>query len=159
MDMSFQVAQCDLCGKYPSLGWLYQCNQDKDQEASIKNGNQHLHITSADSFLVAELKSLGFSPSIIKQATPGQYSEDQLDLLKAQKENVHAVIEKQIGSSPESTGPKPIHPNITTRKHKIPSPRKNIASQTFNPSTTCALKCCHVRPFWHSPSSRMNHCI
>jgi hypothetical protein len=150
MDMSYLVSPCDICGEYPTLGWLYQCNQDDRQEASIKLENERLEIMPSDSLLVLELKSLGFSQSIIDHATTGHYTEAQLDILKVQKSKVMSNIVKKASSQPGSAESnasnvtETLHPNITTRKPKHTKRRRPIPNWPV--AVKCSLKCCHVRP-------------
>ena len=150
MDMTYRVAQCDVCGQYPALGWLYQCNQDKYQEEIIKSENQRLNHNASDSSLGAELKTLGFSLSIINQAASGHYTEAQIDLLKAQKAHVRSVIAEQVTGSAKSgelnanDESVSIHPNITTRKLKLSNSKRRQLIYESASAVKCTLKCCHV---------------
>jgi hypothetical protein len=150
MDMTYQDSPCDICGQFSPLGWLYQCHQDQDQEVSVKCENERLNANPSDSVLVAELKLLGFSPSIIKQAVSGAYTEAQLILLKAQKSNVQLVIQKQMSrpSDPvdgkEKDEPTSIHPNITIRKSGQNHMKRRQLFSIPTPAVKCTLKCCHV---------------
>jgi hypothetical protein len=151
MEMTYNAARCDICARFPALGWLYECKQDHDQEVSVKCKPKLLHRHPSDSPLVIELKTLGFSESIIKQAVSGQYTEAQLEVLKAQNAKVTSVIKKQISptagsvESKESNDSESPHPNITIRKHRLSNSNRGQVA-TYSPSVAkCALKCCHVR--------------
>jgi hypothetical protein len=88
---------CYVCGRVPSLGFLYVCRQDND-------GRSHpppLDINSDDAFdsdgntkseLRQELEGIGLSEWIITSAERGEYTPAQLEKLKAQKLNVYQTI-------------------------------------------------------------------
>jgi hypothetical protein len=150
MDMTYDISRCDICGRHPALGWLYQCNQDDHQETTIKLENERLETQPSDSLVVFELKSLGFSQSIIDYAAAGHYTEAQLEILKTQKAKVMSAIETKAGRLPDTAESKAsndvetLHPNITTRKPKPSNSKRRQPIPNWHVAVKCSLKCCHV---------------
>ena len=90
---------CFVCGKVPRSGWLYLCQQDAElghEPLPPKNPIDRLAIyhqtTSYFDFLAGLAGALNMSPSVVHGIRMGDYSQDQVKLLMAQKEHVLAVI-------------------------------------------------------------------
>ena len=151
MDKTHGLAVCDLCQEPPVLGWLYVCQQDHAQDRLLSE-NITPDFEETDTPNIRELKELGFSRSILRQAEEGRYSADQLDFLKKQKYCVNKVVENQLAISgatleEEESSEISFHPNITLRK-KSPFSSKQWPASRRGPTTyanaRCNLKCCHV---------------
>ncbi|KAF3037216.1 hypothetical protein E8E12_004474 [Didymella heteroderae] len=90
--------QCFVCGREPSIGFLYECRQDYssaslyDLLAAPEDGEPQ----RPKSPLRCELENAGLSESIIRTAEQGQYSSAQLETLKAQKQDLKQIIEDSI---------------------------------------------------------------
>jgi hypothetical protein len=149
MDVSYAFGRCDLCNEFPALGWLYKCRQDEVQDDLIGAQRRRRSGSPEDSDLVSELKHLGFSPSVIKQAEANEYTSAQLEILKQQKSKVNALVAQTLGcdisqSADENLEPEAsLHPNITLRKPKL-SNTKRFDRLRLPKSYKCNLKCCHV---------------
>jgi hypothetical protein len=86
--------KCHMCGRSSALGWLYRCTQDHDSflpEADFfstapENANSRLSEQCATSQL---------SQSILRGIEDGQYSPEQIELLRAQKLQVKEFIAMQ----------------------------------------------------------------
>jgi hypothetical protein len=101
MDREYgRTEHCHVCGRIPSIGFLYVCRQDVpqdelpiseplDQEEDLKGELEHPS-------LAAELREVGLSESVIEAATNGLYTDDQLEKLKAQKLALKKAIEDSI---------------------------------------------------------------
>jgi hypothetical protein len=138
---AFQV--CDLCGRQPSMGWLYQCQQDRSQAKLSKPESPY----EANPTL-QELYNLGFSTSILRQASEGVYTDAQLEVLKSQRAKVEKILEEQkrVGvHTPEEQEDESLHPNITVRKRKNSKAKKiQTCHQYGTDPSRCVLKCCHA---------------
>ncbi|KAF2011257.1 hypothetical protein BU24DRAFT_465990 [Aaosphaeria arxii CBS 175.79] len=95
---------CQVCGRLPSIGFLYVCRQDQkysyvpvgqdDGEARTVTG-----AVDTQSSLRDELKAIGLNDSIIGNAERGEYTPAQLELLKAQKRDLNQVIADTVQRS------------------------------------------------------------
>src|SRR4051812_40452321 len=80
--------KCSICHRRPPLGWLYRCTQDivgslpASDAHDEENARQFNHDT--------QLYTL--SPSIIKLAEEGHYTDEQLRVLWKQKIEVRQII-------------------------------------------------------------------
>ncbi|KAF1846984.1 uncharacterized protein K460DRAFT_392445 [Cucurbitaria berberidis CBS 394.84] len=85
--------QCYVCGRSPSVGFLYECRQDcdfktlRDQLAQDED-----RIEPVKSDLRLQLEATGFSESIILTAEGGHYTNAQLTKLKGQKAELRQII-------------------------------------------------------------------
>jgi hypothetical protein len=156
MDINYSPARCDVCSQYPALGWLYECKQDEAQEILLESERQRLIIQPDDPKLVVELKTMGFSQSIISQAIAGVYTPEQIEKLKEQRAKVIGLVAQAKGTcagvilpndnlNAAPKGPESPHPNVTVRKRKALKPKKQVGSKTSHGARSkCNLKCCHV---------------
>lgn len=97
----FGCDQCSICHMRPPLGWLYRCTQDDAGNLPISDFSNAEHEPLQDGD--AQLYTL--SPSIIRSAEAGDYTDEQLALLWKQKLEVRRVIQqaRPITSSNAST--------------------------------------------------------
>ena len=94
MDLIYgRELQCHLCGRPPSIGFLYECRQDCDTETLRDLIVQEKDKSEpAKSDLRLELESSGMSESIILTAEGGHYTDAQLTKLKELKLELRQVI-------------------------------------------------------------------
>ncbi|KAF1944734.1 hypothetical protein EJ02DRAFT_77175 [Clathrospora elynae] len=85
--------QCYVCGRSPSIGFLYECRQDSDavslHDLIAQDENK---IEPVKSELRVQLESIGLSESIIRTAEGGHYSNAQLTKLKELKLELKQTI-------------------------------------------------------------------
>jgi hypothetical protein len=146
MDAVHISAQCDVCHRPSTMGWLYECQQDRLQEV-VASRIKSTVPCSTDSPLIRELQALRFSQSVIQQAADGLYTDAQVDLLKAQKANVNKLLEETsrqpaVQTSDDDGLMEVLHPNITVRRRK--ASKKGPISR-IHATAKCSLRCCHVR--------------
>jgi hypothetical protein len=132
MDVVHFSAICDVCGQEASLGWVYECQQDRvEQDITPSLPSSAPNDTST----VAKMKSMGFSESIVRQIKEGHYTEAQIEVLIQQKTKVKKVIEESEA----------FHPNVTVRRKKLVVPFKKTDSKAqMTLAAKCNLRCCHV---------------
>ena len=86
--------QCYVCGRSPSIGFLYECRQDCDsaklQDYFTQDANYPTGVVKSD--LRKDLESIGLSESVILTAENGQYTQAQLIKLKELKLELQQVI-------------------------------------------------------------------
>jgi hypothetical protein len=93
---------CDVCGRSPPIGFLYECRQDwvtqslcdlltKDVEKGV------LEVVKSDMRL--ELECLGLSESVILTAEQGHYTISQLEKIKTQKKELRQIISDSLQAS------------------------------------------------------------
>lgn len=85
--------QCHVCGRSPSIGFLYQCKQDYDSE-SLRDllPPEEDMIEPVKSNLRVHLESIGLSESTILNAESGCYTDAQLTKLTEQKLELRQAI-------------------------------------------------------------------
>jgi hypothetical protein len=167
---------CSMCGKEPSIGWLYQCHQDRDLEQSellndpnsfptVPNESNHFEVQAQ----LAE--ALGLKHEIVQGIRDGVYSFEQVDRLIEQKKHLLATIRKQENPTGGTT-PKPaqIMPRGVAMVESIISsvgmsagaPSEATATTAASPNEsasgahpsrekklTCSFQVCHTcRPFF-----------
>jgi hypothetical protein len=93
-----QHQQCFVCGREPSIGFLYECRQDCStrsfQELCLQGEGRH--VSCSKSPLRTELEAAGLSESVIQSAEQGHYTSAQLKVLNAQKLDLRQTIEDSI---------------------------------------------------------------
>ena len=94
MDRVFGHDQhCSICGRSPSIGFLYECRQDhKITTLRTILSKEHGRIEPVKSALRQELERIGLSESIIRNAESGHYTATQLKKLKELKLELKQVI-------------------------------------------------------------------
>jgi hypothetical protein len=92
---------CCVCGRSPSIGFLYACVQDHDTQ-SLQDILSKENVTlrePAKSDLRLELELLGMSESVIITAEEGFYNDAQLGKLKNQKKKLRQTISDTLQGS------------------------------------------------------------
>ena len=118
--------KCSICDKHPSLGWLYRCTQDSN---GFLPESDFLDVTHRDKKKIHMDPSLhNLSPSVIKAIGRGEYTDDQVNLLVRQKENVRLSI---IGQETRPT-------TATTNSSVDTNNSSNLPQSTTFSSTTSA---------------------
>jgi hypothetical protein len=85
--------QCFVCGRSPSIGFLYECRQDSDTESLHDLLARHAHkFEPVKSDMRRELECIGLSESIILTAESGHYTNAQLAKLKVLKRELRQTI-------------------------------------------------------------------
>ena len=156
-----QHQQCFVCGREPSIGFLYECRQDCSSR-SLQEFHSQGDLDCSKSPLRTELEAAGLSESVIQSAEQGHYTSAQLKVLKAQKLDLRQTIEDSIQgtqindvvarlaalSSPSST-------NDGTASSKSKDTVKASALQGSDSlvdlvqSTPCNFRACHTcRPYY-----------
>ena len=86
--------QCYVCGREPSIGFLYECRQDSEAQSLHdlleQEDEDPMEVVKTDMRL--QLEWAGLSESVIRTAEQGHYTTAQLELLKAQKQELRQVI-------------------------------------------------------------------
>lgn len=159
-----QHQQCFVCGREPSIGFLYECRQDcgsrsfRDRISRAEGQNTRF----SKSPLRSELEAAGLSESVIRTAEQGHYTSVQLGTLKAQKLDLKQTIEDSIQGSQIN--------DAVARLAALASPHSNsdgtpsiktqdtvraANSQGTDSGTntmqlaTCAFRACHTcRPYY-----------
>jgi hypothetical protein len=93
--------QCLNCGRFPSIGFLYECRQDCEAESlcDLLSTENEDPIEPAKSDLRLQLERAGLSESVILTAEKGHYTEAQLEKLKAQKKDLRQIISDSLQGS------------------------------------------------------------
>ncbi|KAJ4372635.1 hypothetical protein N0V86_007997 [Didymella sp. IMI 355093] len=93
--------QCYVCGREPSIGFLYECRQDCSSPSlhDLLAVPEHVDSLRPKSPLRSELEDVGLSESVIRTAEQGQYTSAQLEILKSQKQDMKQIIEDSIQGS------------------------------------------------------------
>jgi hypothetical protein len=103
MDRVFGRHQlCAVCGNPPSIGFLYECRQDWETQSLrdlLTNADQDDDIEVIKSDTRLNLEWLGMSESVILTAEQGDYTQAQLEKLKAQKNELRETISDQLQAS------------------------------------------------------------
>lgn len=90
--------QCCVCGREPSIGFLYECRQDCSSPSlhQLLSGQAGEEPVRPKSPLRSELEGIGLSESVIRTAEQGHYTPTQLAILKSQKTDLKQIIEDSI---------------------------------------------------------------
>ncbi|KAF2774072.1 hypothetical protein EJ03DRAFT_379812 [Teratosphaeria nubilosa] len=107
------VSSCVVCGKIPSLGWLYVCQQDRDLSTGCLEFTELNPSAQSGDFQTngdfeehaREAESLGMSTGVIKGIRKGDYTTDQARRLIDQKKHLRATIRST--QSPHGTSAVP----------------------------------------------------
>lgn len=102
MDRSYGRDQlCYVCGREPSLGFLYVCRQDLNGSSPIARAYPEGSCDGVGlkSELRRSLEDIGLSESVIVNAERGGYTDAQLQTLKKQKLELRQAIEDAIQGS------------------------------------------------------------
>jgi uncharacterized protein YdcH (DUF465 family) len=86
--------QCYVCGREPSIGFLYECKQDCDAQSLRdlweQDNDDPAELPKSDMRL--QLEWAGLSDSVIRAAEQGHYTSAQLEKLKGQKLELRQTI-------------------------------------------------------------------
>lgn len=94
--------ECDVCGRPPSIGFLYECRQDWDTQSlrdMILAAEDEDQIEPVKSDMRLQLEWLGLSESVIRVAEQGHYTPAQLEKLKTQKKDLRETISDSLQAS------------------------------------------------------------
>ncbi|KAI7193955.1 hypothetical protein KC363_g2383 [Hortaea werneckii] len=97
---------CQMCGKIPSMGWLYCCHQDSEQPDTPSHTDIFPIVPDESSFLDVQARiaeSLGIGSTVITGIRRGDYSFEQVDTLIEQKRHLLATIRRTERGSADST--------------------------------------------------------
>lgn len=154
MDMVYSSSTCNVCGRLPSMGWLYECQQDR-MESCLQEIDTKTKATHAiETFHIRDLKTLQCSQSVIQQAKDDCYTDHQLEVLKDQKWKVNEMIATRLQiwvqqQDEELDHDGKVHPNVTMRKKRNNTTGTHEALINQSSRTAidarCHLKSCHVR--------------
>jgi hypothetical protein len=93
--------QCDICGRPPLIGFLYECRQDWNlptlHDMSMEENEGHA--ATVKSTLRLNLEGLGLSQSVIRAAEQGHYTDAQIEKIKAQKKDLRDIISDSLQAS------------------------------------------------------------
>ncbi|KAK5167612.1 uncharacterized protein LTR77_007311 [Saxophila tyrrhenica] len=127
---------CHMCGKVPSIGWVYSCQQDHQlQYQQVTPSIEALpEIPDSSNYFEAQAKvaeSIGMSKSVIKQMRSGEYTFDQIEILLQQRQHVLDVIHKsQHGLSHSTT------PSLKSSPTQSQLPAENVIASVVATATT-----------------------
>ncbi|KAF2126448.1 hypothetical protein P153DRAFT_399229 [Dothidotthia symphoricarpi CBS 119687] len=137
---------CFVCGRSPSIGFLYECRQDHDGESlyDILSPKED-RIEVVRSTLRVELEVIGLSKSVILTAEQGDYTAAQLELLKSQKRELKQIIADTLQASQIN--------DAVAKLAATPSNHDGALSSKPTMDTKippiCAFKACHTcRPYY-----------
>jgi CRISPR/Cas system-associated protein Cas10 (large subunit of type III CRISPR-Cas system) len=92
---------CDVCGRQPSIGFLYECRQDYDvpslRDLLAEDDDDLSEVAKSD--MRVQLQWLGLSESVILTAEQGHYTPAQLEKLKTQKKELQDIISNSLQGS------------------------------------------------------------
>ncbi|KAI5377614.1 hypothetical protein J4E82_003709 [Alternaria postmessia] len=149
MDSVFGHDQhCSICGRSPSIGFLYECRQDhKITTLRTILSKEHGRIEPVKSALRQELERIGLSESIIRNAESGHYTATQLKKLKELKLELKQVI----SDTRQATEASDVVARLTALAGATYSIDGTFSSLpvTDSNSRACALRACHsCRPYY-----------
>ncbi|KAJ4331035.1 hypothetical protein N0V87_009493 [Didymella glomerata] len=155
--------QCYVCGREPSIGFLYECRQDYCSP-SLHDLLEDGETPRPKSPLRSELEVIGLSESIIRTAEQGQYSSMQLETLKGQKQDLKQIIEDTLQGNQITdmvARLAALSPAPTNNDGTMNSKAKNAVSTSSlwdlmevegtdeSQSAVCAFRACHTcRPYY-----------
>lgn len=93
--------QCYVCGREPSIGFLYECKQDCDTQSlhDLLEQENEDPVEVAKSDMRLQLEWVGLSESVIRTAEQGHYTSAQLEKLKGQKQELRLIISDALQAS------------------------------------------------------------
>lgn len=80
MSRVFGDLTCNMCGKLPDLGWLYQCHQDSQPDCPLPNINSAPVVPDESDYFDAKARvaeHLHMSSSVVKGIRAGEYDIEQ----------------------------------------------------------------------------------
>ncbi|KAF2825838.1 hypothetical protein CC86DRAFT_351883 [Ophiobolus disseminans] len=138
--------QCYVCGREPSIGFLYECRQDCDSptlRALLEQEDEDpMEIVKSEVRL--QLEWAGVSESIIRAAEQGHYTPAQLELLKAQKQDLRQIISDTLQATSINNAMSKL-----VAMEQAPSNNDGTAASKPKDTVTCAFRACHsCRPYY-----------
>ncbi|KAJ8105325.1 hypothetical protein OPT61_g10246 [Boeremia exigua] len=139
--------QCYVCGREPSIGFLYECRQDCSSpslhDLFVETGVEEIDLPKSP--LRFELEAIGLSESVIRNAEQGNYTSAQLEVLKTQKQDLNQAIEDSVQGSQIN--------DVVARLAAFASTPSNhdgaMNSRSKDALTACAFRACHTcRPYY-----------
>ncbi|KAJ4362400.1 hypothetical protein N0V83_010493 [Neocucurbitaria cava] len=168
-----QDLQCHVCGRVPSIGFLYECRQDRHSESLHDLLPQEAgEAKLTKSSLRSQLESIGLSESVILTAEAGHYTDAQLNKLKAlklelrqiisdveQKSDINDAVARLTSIAKGSlhdasalekdavSGPRQRPQGVRLRQLHLVSQNESITQLQRSPG--CTFKACHTcRPYY-----------
>ncbi|KAJ4315408.1 hypothetical protein N0V94_005977 [Neodidymelliopsis sp. IMI 364377] len=139
--------QCYVCGREPSIGFLYECRQDCSSPSlhDLLSKAEDKKCLQTKSALRFELENIGLSESVIRTAEQGYYTASQLATLKTQKKDLEQTIADSIQGSQIN--------DVVARLTALARAPSNNDGATYSTSQdasfTCAFRACHTcRPYY-----------
>ena len=84
---------CEVCGRVPAMGFLYECRQDWDYDPLSPTSHTDSETSGQPkSPLRRDLEMFGLSESVIATADEGKYSAGQLEKLKELKKELNQCV-------------------------------------------------------------------
>ncbi|KAL5120023.1 hypothetical protein ACEQ8H_002121 [Pleosporales sp. CAS-2024a] len=149
--------KCDVCGRPPSLGFLYECRQDWDTQSlhdQLATGTDAA-AKATRSNTRAELEAIGLSESVIIGAEQGRYTSQQLEKLKTLKKHLRQTISDSLQASGINDAEAQLAALAQTASSNdgaldsTLSNRSSIRSKSLLGPPACVLKACHTcRPYY-----------
>ena len=93
--------QCYVCGREPSIGFLYECKQDCNAQSlhDLLEQENEDQAEVAKSDIRLQLEWVALSESVILTAEQGHYTDAQLEKLKTQKKDLRQIISDSLQAS------------------------------------------------------------
>lgn len=150
---------CYVCGKTPAMGFLYECQQDKEKRKTLQEMTSQQHCSPMlpppppKSALRLRLEEGGLSESIIQNAEQGGYTDSQIEVLLLQKQKVRETIAAQL----KSTGAYSVDGSSSSKplaevSNHVPWRSRYLSKRPLPltpPQQPCTMKACHnCRPYF-----------
>lgn len=108
MSRTYGSQTCQLCGKIPSIGWVYACKQDHElgHVGGMTDPDTFPVVPNESSYFDVQAQlaeSLGMGASVTQGIRNGDYSFEQVDKLIEQKKHLLAMIHRAESGSADST--------------------------------------------------------
>ncbi|KAA8618586.1 hypothetical protein PtrSN002B_008369 [Pyrenophora tritici-repentis] len=138
--------QCQVCGRSPSIGFLYECKQDRDFVNLVDLLSPQVDkIKPCKSSLRQELEAIGLSESIILTAEKGHYTDKQLEKLK----NLKLELNEIISMTEEASQVNDFVSKLTAMVRTPYATDGTYNSVPTKKSLGCTFRACHTcRPYY-----------
>lgn len=124
--------RCNVCDQTSQLGWVYSCTQDEtpveavnqqlqrldDQDRNTKYGT-NLPNDDREQAAIFSMPNPDLSPSVEKAIRDGHYTEEQVTILRAQKQNVIEVAKVAVEKFEESQRAADFQSLISTKSESV----------------------------------------
>lgn len=146
---------CVMCGKVPSLGWLYSCRQDHEQPDRAADPDTFPVVPNKSSYLDVQARlaeSLGMGLSVVQGIRNSDYSFEQVDKLIEQKKHLLATIRRVERDSAEDT---PQLHSVPQRSGRFGDTIASLGAQAAPPAnSTVTVKPTTAEPVGSTPKDR-----